>query len=245
VIELLDDPVEFHARAGALLESTVRNTVLATVLSAIRGGQYAEPPPRYALVTDGSGTVTGAALRTPPRGLLCTELTGVEADELMERWLGADPELSGVNALTETARALTAAYRKDHGRLQRAAHGDGPACARPRRSPRSRPTGRRAPAGAGGRRTRARRHLGRGVRHRGGHQPRQPDIEQDLRRGGIPAGSSTRSSARGLRAETVCSRLFRRPVRSPDRPATCGGGRRGRRCGPRRRTAPTARAGSR
>ena len=64
MIELLDDPAEFDARAGALLESTVRNTVLATVLVAIRAERVYGPPPRFALVSDGSGTVIGAALRT-------------------------------------------------------------------------------------------------------------------------------------------------------------------------------------
>jgi predicted GNAT family acetyltransferase len=50
------------------------------------------------------------ALRTPPAPLLATELEGAWAATLIERWLPEDPDLSGVVALSSTARAIAAAW---------------------------------------------------------------------------------------------------------------------------------------
>lgn len=111
MIELLGDPDEFGARAQALLSSTVRNTVPATVLESIRSGRFPNTAWQFALVTDAEGAVTGAALRTPPRPMLCTAIGEQDAAELMAAWLAVDPELPGVNAETGTVRALAAAYR--------------------------------------------------------------------------------------------------------------------------------------
>lgn len=109
MIELLDDVERFAQRAGPLLEGTVDNTVLATVLDALRGHPF-DPPPHFALVVDERGAVVGAALRTPPRGLLCTTLTATDAEALIAAWLEHDPELPGLNAPTVTADALAAAW---------------------------------------------------------------------------------------------------------------------------------------
>ncbi len=111
MIEILTDAEKFAARAQALLSSTVRNTVPATVLDAIRTGGYPNTDWRFALVTDGAGVVTSAALRTPPRAMLCTEIGDGDAVELMGAWLAADPELPAVNAVAGTARTLAAAFR--------------------------------------------------------------------------------------------------------------------------------------
>lgn len=55
------------------------------------------------------------ALRVPPWFLLTSELDATAADELIEIWVGADPELPGVNGVPETARALAAAWNRQTG----------------------------------------------------------------------------------------------------------------------------------
>jgi predicted GNAT family acetyltransferase len=111
MIEVLTDPEEFGTRAEALLASTVRNTVLATVLEAIRSARFPNTSWCFALVSDETGALSGAALRTPPRALLCTAIGERDAAELMAAWLRADPELPAVNAASESARALAVGYR--------------------------------------------------------------------------------------------------------------------------------------
>lgn len=131
MIEILTDPEEFSAEAEGLLASTVRNTVLATVLESVRSGRYPNTAWRFALIRDAGGLVTGAALRTPPRSLLCTAVGERDAEQLMAAWLLADPEVPGVNAAADTARALSAAYRAQTGgtselRISMALHAVGP-----------------------------------------------------------------------------------------------------------------------
>jgi predicted GNAT family acetyltransferase len=111
VIEILTDPDEFGAEADPLLASTVRNTVPATVLDALRTGRFPHTGWQFALIRDPAGVVSGAALRTPPRALLCTAIGEDDAAQLMAAWLVADPGLPSVNAVAETARSLAAAYR--------------------------------------------------------------------------------------------------------------------------------------
>jgi len=112
VIELFEDSEQFARHAGPLLESTVLNTVLATVLHGVFAGHYGDSSPRFAVVTDGAGEVTGAALRTPPWPLVCTALSAADAGELMQLWLVEDRELSGVSAALATSRALAAAWSR-------------------------------------------------------------------------------------------------------------------------------------
>lgn len=115
MIEILADPDQFGSEAESLLASTVRNTVPATVLHSLRGGHFPNTGWRFALIRDPAGTVSGAALRTPPRAMLCTAIAGPDAGALMSAWLPTDPELPGVTAPTETARLLATAYRAQTG----------------------------------------------------------------------------------------------------------------------------------
>jgi predicted GNAT family acetyltransferase len=62
-----------------------------------------------------TATVEAVALRVPPWFLLTSELDATAADELIEMWLRADPELPGVNGVPETARALAAAWNRQSG----------------------------------------------------------------------------------------------------------------------------------
>jgi predicted GNAT family acetyltransferase len=115
VIEILTDPDEFGAEAETLLASTVRNTVPATVLDSLRTGRFPQTGWQFALIRDPAGVVSGAALRTPPRAMLCTDLGERDAAQLIVAWLAADPALPGINAVAGTARALAAAYRTQTG----------------------------------------------------------------------------------------------------------------------------------
>ncbi|HEY3775053.1 MAG TPA: GNAT family N-acetyltransferase [Solirubrobacteraceae bacterium] len=115
MIEILTDPDEFGAEVEMLLASTVRNTVAATVLESLRSGRFPNTGWRFALIRDPAGVVSGAALRTPPRVMLCTAIGERDAAQLIAAWLAADPELPGVNAVADTARALAAAYRTQTG----------------------------------------------------------------------------------------------------------------------------------
>lgn len=115
MIEILTDAEEFSVEAEALLASTVCNTVLATVLESVCSGRYPDTAWRFALIRDPAGLVTGAALRTPPRSMLCSAVGERDAAQLMGAWLPADPELPGVSAAADTARALAAAYRAQTG----------------------------------------------------------------------------------------------------------------------------------
>ena len=130
MIEILTDPDEFGAEAETLLASTVRNTVLATVLEGLRTGRFPQTGWQFALIRDPAGAVSGAALRTPPRSLLCTDLGEHDAAQLMAAWLAADPELPGVNAVAGTARARHG-LSCPHRRHERAEDVDGVARARP------------------------------------------------------------------------------------------------------------------
>jgi hypothetical protein len=60
VIELIDDPARFDAAAGALLAERVDGTVPATVLHDVLASRWRDPPPRFAVVRDGTGAVVGA-----------------------------------------------------------------------------------------------------------------------------------------------------------------------------------------
>lgn len=109
-ILLTRDAAAFDDRAGDFLQSRVECNILATVLTAVRAG----PPPRggelFACVLDGFGRVRGAALRTPPRPMLCSPLDLHAADALIQAWVADDPGLDAVNSVAPTARALAAAW---------------------------------------------------------------------------------------------------------------------------------------
>ena len=110
---LTADPTEFHDRTWSFLEQRIECNVLATVLLAVLRGRFEQS--LFAYCTDRDGTVTAAALRTPPFALVASEIERAAAEQLIDRWLAVDPELSGVNATPASARALVTAWRKRTG----------------------------------------------------------------------------------------------------------------------------------
>jgi len=109
---LTRDAHEFAARTERLLSARLACNVLATVLLSVIDGAHREPPPMFAYgQRDGAGEdAVFAAMRTPPFPLLTSPLDDLSADELLELWLQADAGVSSVTGVTDTARAIAAAW---------------------------------------------------------------------------------------------------------------------------------------
>ena len=116
---LTRDVEEFAARTEGLLASRLECNVLATVLMSVRGGAHRDPPPVFAIGVEDDGRVAFAAMRTPPWPLLTSPLGIGDAGSLMELWLDADPEISSVSAVPETARAIAKAWERRTGGTSR------------------------------------------------------------------------------------------------------------------------------
>jgi uncharacterized protein len=113
--ELEPDLGAFDARVRPLLEAHIENNVVATVLTGTIQGQFHASPPVLAVGVDDTGAVAAAALRTAPWPMLCTPVDADDAAALVELWLGRDPELPGINALFDTARAIAGAWTRRRG----------------------------------------------------------------------------------------------------------------------------------
>ncbi len=113
--ELEADLGAFATRVRPLLEAHIQNNVVATVLAGTVQGQFRMSPAILAVGVDDSGAVTGAAMRTAPWPMLCTAIEPEDAGPLLDLWLGPDPELPGVNALKDTARAIAEAWTRRTG----------------------------------------------------------------------------------------------------------------------------------
>jgi len=111
---LAGDPAEFATRTERLFSERIECNVLATVLMTVLDGWRAGSPALLACGIEDGDEVRFAALRTPPHPLLASPLEG-NADEFVELWLRADPEVSGVTSVPDTARAIAAAWVKRTG----------------------------------------------------------------------------------------------------------------------------------
>ncbi|HEY6526006.1 MAG TPA: GNAT family N-acetyltransferase [Solirubrobacteraceae bacterium] len=112
--ELETDLGAFGARVRPLLEARIENNVVATVLTGTSQGQFRSAPV-LAVGIDEAGAVTAAALRTSPWPMLCTVIAPEDAGPLLDLWLQRDPELSGINALRDTARSIASAWTRRTG----------------------------------------------------------------------------------------------------------------------------------
>jgi predicted GNAT family acetyltransferase len=108
-------PSRFAAQVRVLLDADPANNVLATVLLGMLQRQHGDPPPLFAYGTDGRGVVGAAALRVPPRPMLCTALDAPAATGLLGVWLPEDPHPVGVNALAGTARLVAREWERRTG----------------------------------------------------------------------------------------------------------------------------------
>jgi predicted GNAT family acetyltransferase len=113
---LTRDAEEFAARTEALLAGRLECNVLATVLMSVRAGAHRDPPPIFAMGLTGDDEVAFAAMRTPPWPLLTGPLDDPgDADDLMDLWLQADPDVSRASGVPETARAIASAWARRTG----------------------------------------------------------------------------------------------------------------------------------
>jgi len=106
------DADEFAVRAERLLAARIECNVLATVLMTVVDAVHREPPPVFAYGLDERAEVVYAAMRTPPFPLLTSPLEDAPAEPLVEQWLEADPDLSSVTGVPDTARAIAEAWAR-------------------------------------------------------------------------------------------------------------------------------------
>ena len=107
------DAAEFGRRTeGFLASRPVEHNVLATVVAALQPSAERDAPLFAWLEASGSREVLGAALRTPPRGLLASTMSETVADALMPKLLEVDPDLPGVNGPQPAASYLAEAWRR-------------------------------------------------------------------------------------------------------------------------------------
>jgi ribosomal protein S18 acetylase RimI-like enzyme len=117
----------FDTAAGAFLTSRpVAHSVPLTIAQRARragpGGTGSEdpqdggPPAEFGHWTAPDGAVAAAWVRTPPRGLLLTDLPGTSARELALLWAARDPALPGATGPQAAVTAFAAAWRDVTGR---------------------------------------------------------------------------------------------------------------------------------
>jgi len=91
---------------------------LARIVDGALKGRYAEHPHYFATVLGDDGELVAVAVRTPPHNVMCTRLPDPAASlatELINAWLARDPDVVGVGAEPETARAIAAAWARRTG----------------------------------------------------------------------------------------------------------------------------------
>ncbi len=112
---LTTDPAEFSDQAGPFLEANLECNVPATVLMSVLSGSYRDVRSVFGYQVDAPGTVTAAAMRTPPSAMLTSRLAPDTVDAVLEAWLRLDPALPGVNGPPETAREVAAVWTRRTG----------------------------------------------------------------------------------------------------------------------------------
>ena len=111
---LTRDPAEFAARTERLFSERIECNVLATVLMNVLDGGRDDSPAVFAYGLAEGDELRFAALRTPPWPLLASPLES-GAQEFVELWLQADPEVDGVTSVPDTTRAIAAAWERQTG----------------------------------------------------------------------------------------------------------------------------------
>jgi predicted GNAT family acetyltransferase len=117
-ISITSDAEAFAAVAGPFLAAELEREQLARVLEGVLQGRYARHPNHFLAVLGGGGELIAVALRTPPQSMMCTALPDPAASlaaELIDVWVARDPDVVGVGAEPETARAIAAAWARRTG----------------------------------------------------------------------------------------------------------------------------------
>ncbi|MGO9902429.1 MAG: hypothetical protein ACLP0J_22700 [Solirubrobacteraceae bacterium] len=102
----------FANRVADFLAERIERNVIASVHVSLRSSDsLGSDAPLLACGLDAHDRILAVAIRTSPWPLIATELGDREAAlELMRAWLVEDPDVLAVNAETETARAIAAAW---------------------------------------------------------------------------------------------------------------------------------------
>jgi FR47-like protein len=109
-IVLTHDGESFARRARTVLEGSLECNLLATILTNVLDGLHADASALFAYGEDDARAVRWAALRTPPYPMVASRWPGEAAPALVRQWLEKDPDLPGVNAPSDTARAIAGAW---------------------------------------------------------------------------------------------------------------------------------------
>ncbi|MGO9751002.1 MAG: GNAT family N-acetyltransferase [Solirubrobacteraceae bacterium] len=105
--------IDRYAEAVAdFLAQRMERNVMASILANLRSGEsFGSDAPLLACRLDPHDRILAVAIRTPPWPLIATEFGDhTAAVKLMRAWLVEDPLVVGVNAETDTARAIAAAW---------------------------------------------------------------------------------------------------------------------------------------
>ena len=110
--ETTADPAAFwELAAGFLLGDPVVNSVLLTNVAARRAGTTTDPAPAtYAAVLDGAKTVVGAAMRTPPFGIVLSSMPDAAVAPLAGAMEASCPDAVGVSGPGALAEAFSVAW---------------------------------------------------------------------------------------------------------------------------------------
>jgi hypothetical protein len=111
---LTRDTAEFAERTERLIAERIECNVLATVFMNVLDGVHASPSALFGYGVAYGDEVKFAALRTPPWPLLASPLDS-GADEFVELWLGADPDVDSVSGVRATAQAIASAWERQTG----------------------------------------------------------------------------------------------------------------------------------
>jgi GNAT superfamily N-acetyltransferase len=99
--------------AGLLLGDPVVNGVLLTNVASRRDGTVVDvAPPSFAAVRDGAGRVVGAAMRTPPFGIVLSALPATAVEPLVGAMAAACPDAVGVSGPAAEAEAFATAWSR-------------------------------------------------------------------------------------------------------------------------------------
>ena len=110
--ETTADPGAFLAAAGDFLHADpILTSVIITNVRSRRDGKVRDPAPAtYLLVRDAAGTVVGAAMRTPPRGIVLSPLPTEALEPVVETLLAACPDAIGVTGAVADAEAFAMSW---------------------------------------------------------------------------------------------------------------------------------------
>jgi RimJ/RimL family protein N-acetyltransferase len=112
--ELVADAEEFASRVWPYITERVARNMHGTLLVDVRAGRFPDGV-LLALGLDDNDEVAWLGIRPPPHFLLTSDLDPGAVGELVDWWLGFDPELPGVDGPPESAGPISVAWAERTG----------------------------------------------------------------------------------------------------------------------------------